>query len=123
GLRRSLSFTANRPSVREHDSSRILIPVTLSPNDRAALRVGVQIAAGTDSPVTIASVTPLVCNLPTRNWLDSIDRLHQSLDRTSDLDVRSLARAAAEEFKAFVRSAVVPSMLVRADLSLISRPG
>jgi nucleotide-binding universal stress UspA family protein len=111
------------PSVIAGEARHILIPVTLSDSELPAIRLGLQMAAGTHAKVTILYVGPVPLENPSRNWLDSIDRLHYSLTAAGQVDGATLARFTADQLNAFVQSAGVASLLAQVEPSLISRPG
>jgi hypothetical protein len=105
------------------EPAHILIPITLSDNDRSAIRLGAQMAAATRAHVTILHVGPLPAASPSRNWLDSIDRLHHSLSSAGPCDLPALIQAAANRLSDFVQSANVSALLSQSDVTLLSRPG
>jgi K+-sensing histidine kinase KdpD len=112
--------TVERSSVSS-EARHVLVPVTLSECDVPAVRLGLHMAAASAARLTVLHVGQIPLEDPSRNWLASIDRLHQSLS-AAGVDGHALARAAADQLKAFVRSAGTAS-LVLADVSLIVRPG
>lgn len=114
---------AHHSSAGVAEASHILIPVTLSANELPAIRLGLQMAAGTQSRVTIVYVGPVPLENTPRNWLDSIDRLHHSLNADRRVDGPTLARFTADQLKTFVDSAGVSSLLAQTEASLITRPG
>jgi len=126
--RRSLPIDAihiepiHRHVVCEGEVRHILVPVTLAENELPAVRLGVQMAAGTQALVTVLNVGPVPSEYAAGNWLDSIDRLHDSLG-AGPTDGATLARRMSDELKAFVGSAGVAPLLAQTRLSLISRPG
>jgi hypothetical protein len=109
----------DNPPAQQH----ILIPITLSEIDRPAIRMGLQTAAATQAQVTILHSRPMPVETLTRNWLDSIDRLHHSLSSPGAADIKSLVQAANNQLTAFVDSAGVSSLLARIEVILVSRPG
>jgi hypothetical protein len=121
--RRSLRTETTRPSAQGTEVSHILIPVTLSASDVAALRLGLQMAASTGARVTVLQVGFMPIEPPSRNWLDSIDRLHLSLDGSAAMDGQTLARAAADRLRAFVDSACDGSLPTEVEAALVTRPG
>jgi hypothetical protein len=110
-------------SSRCAEPGHILIPITLSENDRHAIRLGLQMAAATRAQVTIMHVGPFPVAGPSRNRLDSIDHLHHSLNGAGAADIRTLIQSAANQLSTFVQSCGVSSLLTQSDVTLLSRPG
>ena len=121
--RRILHTEDMHTSSRTPGPGHILIPITLSENDRPAIRLGLQMAAATQAQVTIMHVGPFPVAGPSRNWLDSIDHLHHSLNGAGAADIRTLIQSAANQLSAFVHSCGVSSLLAQSEVTLLSRPG
>jgi nucleotide-binding universal stress UspA family protein len=71
--------------------AHILIPTTLSASEHPAVRLGLQLAAGHETRVTLLHVLPFEASPTSVHWMDAIDKLHRALSP----DLRSPANVAA----------------------------
>jgi len=64
--------------------THILVPTALVPRDRAALLLGLQMAAAYRAKVTLLHVLRPEERANSVHWLDAIDNLHRALSRPTD---------------------------------------
>ncbi|HVJ84622.1 MAG TPA: universal stress protein [Caulifigura sp.] len=121
----SISLEAQRRhAVRQREADHILVPISFSAgDDLAAVRLGLQMAAGTDTRVTLLHVSDPPPQAPAPNWLDSIDRLHDALSHSTAADSRPSADNCAEQLQAYLFRLGLSSLLAHTSTTLELRIG
>lgn len=64
----------------------ILVPTSLAPRERPAIRLGLQLAAAHQAKVTFLHVVPPAPVTPSLHWLDAIDNLWDTLARPANVE-------------------------------------
>jgi len=102
------------------EAVHILIPVRLSERDFPAVRMGLQMAAGTRTRLTLLHVAPEEAETNSRNWLDAIDQMH---DRLSGHGSPARREATTDSLLAYFGHLLTPSLVAGTELNLIVRTG
>ncbi len=116
--------TQRRPAVRQREADHILVPISFSAaDDLAAIRLGLQMAAGTDTRVTLLHVSDPPPQEPAPNWLDSIDRLHDALSHSTAAGSAPAAENSVEQLEAYLFRLGLSSLLANTSAVLELRTG
>lgn len=104
--------------------SHILVPTALVPQDRAALLLGLQMAAAYRAQVTLLHVVPAEEPANSVHWLDAIDNLHRKITRPGEEFGRGNAiEAAGGRISTFLERTVPANLRAAVKVNAISRQG
>ncbi|QDT54455.1 hypothetical protein Pan44_24880 [Caulifigura coniformis] len=102
------------------EAVHILVPVTLAERDFASVRMGLQMAAGTQARLTLLHVAEEEPENHSRNWLDAIDQLHARLDGGLAPVRREVT---TESLQTYFSPLLTPSILAKTQPNFVARMG
>jgi nucleotide-binding universal stress UspA family protein len=116
-------LSTSEAAALSSECMHIVIPTDLKAGDRAALKLGMQLAAGKRAKVTFLHVVPLADELNPMHWLDAIENLHRAWSRPEPVNPAGLIERSLARAHAFLQCEVPPETRRGIDVHVECRAG